>query len=213
MSVVRQHVVCVFLLSAPAAALAQGAAPVPDRPLVVPQHDVDVSYAVTAPAESGPTTPLVQRMRFSVAGERQRVDPPGNGTYMITEYGTGRMIVVQPAQRLATILPAPGGPIALHGPPSTGDYRRLGPELVAGTSCTDWATRDVAGRDSVVCLTADGVLLRAMQAGRVLVQAIRVEEVTQPADIFAIPDGDRVQAPPPSSAQPGSPDPNRSSAW
>ena len=209
MSIVRLHAACALLLSAPAAALAQGAVQVSDRPMVVPQHDVDVSYAVAAPSASDDATPLVQRMRFSVAGERQRVDPPGNGTYMITEYGTGRMIVVQPAQRLATVLPAPGGPIALHGPPSTGDYRRLGPELVAGTACTDWATRDVAGRDSVVCLTADGVLLRATQAGRVLVQAVRVEEVPQPADIFAIPDGDRVQTPPPAAAPPG---PNRSPA-
>ncbi len=103
--------------------------------------------------------------------------------------------------------------IGPHGPPSTGDYRRLGPELVAGTSCTDWATRDVAGQDSVVCLTADGVLLRAVQAGRVLVQATRVEEATQPADVFAIPDGDRVQAPPPPAAPPGDPGPNRLPAW
>ncbi len=210
MSVVRRHAACALLLSAPAsAALAQGTAAVPDRPLLVPQHDVDVSYAVAAPAASGVAAPLVQRMRFSVAGERQRVDPPGNGTYMITEYGTGRMIVVQPAQRLATILPAPGGPIALHGPPPTGDYRRLGPEVVAGTPCTDWATRDVAGRDSVVCLTADGVLLRATQAGQVLVQATRVEEVPQPAEVFAIPDGDRVQAPSSPAGSPGVPDPNR----
>ncbi len=194
-----------MLLAAPAAASAQGVAPAPDRPLVVPQHDVDVSYAVADPAAPGAST-LVQRMRFSVAGERQRVDPPGNGTYMVTEYGTGRMIVVQPDRHLATILPAPGGPIALHGPPATGDYRRLGPTVVAGVACTDWATRDVAGRDSVVCLTADGVLLRAMQAGRVLVQATRVEEATQPAAVFAIPDGDRIQeAPPPAAPAPAAP--------
>ncbi len=169
---------------------------------MVPQHDVDVSYAVAAPDAGGTPVLLVQRMRFSVAGERQRVDPPGSGTYMITEYGTGRMIVVQPAQHLATILPTSGGPIALHGPPSTGDYRRLGPELVANTPCTDWATRDVAGRDSIVCLTTDGVLLRATQAGQVLVQATRVEEALQPAEVFAIPDGDRIQAAPPPTAPP-----------
>ncbi len=198
----RCHVLCALLLAAPAAASAQGGALAMVRPLVVPQHDVDVSYAMSAPAASGAPVPLVQRMRFSVAGERQRVDPPGNGTFMITDYGTGRMIVVQPDQHLATILPAPGGPIALHGPPATGDYRRLGTGSVAGVPCTDWATRDVAGYDSVVCLTTDGVLLRATQAGRVLVQATRVEEAPQPAELFAIPSGFRVQAAPSPPASP-----------
>ncbi len=199
----HRRAACAILLVTPAfAASAEGIVPTPDRPLVVPQHDVDVSYAVTAPAPSGRTTPLVQRMRFSASSEQQRIDPPGNGTYMITEYNAGRMIVVQPAQHLATILPAPGGPIALHGPPKAGDYRRLEPTVVAGTSCTDWATRDVAGRDSVVCLTADGVLLRAMQAGRVLVQATRVDHSPQPAVVFAIPDGDRVLTAPPPVAPP-----------
>ena len=198
----RRHGLRARLRAAPAAASAQDAGPAAARPLVVPQHDVDVSYAMSAPSASGVTIPLVQRMRFSVAGERQRVDPPGNGTFMITDYGTGRMIVLQPEQRLATILPAPGGPIALHGPPATGDYRRLGTGSVAGVPCTDWATRDVAGHDSVVCFTADGVLLRAMQAGRVLVQATRVEETPQPAEVFAVPPGFRVQAAPSLPAAP-----------
>ncbi len=190
------------LVAAPVAALAQAAAPDTVRPLVVPQHDVDVSYAMSAPDDSGAPVPLLQRMRFSVAGERQRVDPPGNGTYMITDYAAARMIVVQPDQHLATILPAPGGRVALHGPPTTGDYRRLGPELVVGIPCTDWATSDVAGHDSVVCLTADGVLLRATQAGHVLVQATRVEEAPQPAAVFAVPPTFRILAVPSPPAAP-----------
>ncbi len=199
----RRHVLrALLLLAAPAAASAQGADPAMVRPLVVPQHDVDVSYAMSAPAASGASVPLVQRMRFSVAGEQQRIDPPGNGTYMVTDYGNGRMIVVQPDRHLATILPAPGGPIALHGPPATGDYRRLGTGSVAGVPCTDWATRDVAGHDSVVCFTTDGVLLRATQAGHVLVHATRVEETPQPADVFAIPPAFRIQAAPSPPAAP-----------
>ena len=60
----------------------------------------------------------------------------------------------------------------------------------------------MAGRDSVVCLTADGVLLRAMQAGRVLVQATRVDRSPQPAAVFAIPQGDRVLTAPPPAVPP-----------
>lgn len=170
----------------------------PSRPFVVPQQDVDVLYAVPMPASGPAQAPIAaaaQRMRFSVAPARQRVDPPGPGTYMITNYDLGQLIVVQPSQRIATLLPAPGGPIAPHGTRAVGDYRQQGTRTVAGLACTDWATRDASGTDSVVCLTADGVMLRAMQGGQVLVQAVRVAYGRQDPSLFAVPDGYRSQTP------------------
>lgn len=188
----------------PAAARAQPAplppAPPPDHPFVVPQRDVDILYAMPVPASSpasATAAAATQRMRFSASLSRQRIDPPTPGTYMITDYGAGRLIVVQPAQRLATVLPAPGGLIAAPGRRATGAYRRLGSHTVAGAGCTDWATRDVTGHESVVCLTDDGVMLRAMQAGQLLVQAIHLDYAAQPAMLFAVPDGYRTQTPPP----------------
>lgn len=186
----------------PATALAQPAAPPPapppDHPFVVPQRDVDILYAMPVPAASPvPETAATQRMRFSASLGRQRIDPPTPGTYMITDYAAGRLIVVQPAQRLATTLPAPGGPIAAPGRRATGAYSRLGPQTIAGAGCTDWATRDVTGHESVVCLTEDGVMLRAMQAGQLLVQAVHLDYAVQPAALFAVPDGYRTQMPPP----------------
>jgi hypothetical protein len=176
--------------------------PVPaDHPFVVPQRDVDVLYAVPVqgPLPAGQPqgqAAVAQRMRFAVSPTRQRVDPPGPGTYMITDYAAGRMIVVQPAQHLATSLPAPGSPIAPHGVRATGDYKRLGVQAIAGAACTDWQTTDQSGNTSIVCLTEDGVLLRAMQAGRIMLQAVQLAYAPQAAAVFAVPDGYTLQAAP-----------------
>ena len=174
-----------------------------DRPFVVPQRDVDVTYAVPVPPQDGRTRTVAvavsQRMRFSIDPLRQRVDPPGTGTYMITDYAARRLIVVQPDRHLATSLPAPGGPIAPHGVRATGDYRRLGPQTIAGTACTEWATGDQSGNPSIVCLTDDGVMLRAVQGGQVLLQAVQLSYAPQPAAVFAPPDGYRLQQAPPAA--------------
>lgn len=190
----------VVLLGLAGAAYAQS----PDHPFVVPQHDVDVLYAVPLPVPAGqgstqagqPVKAIEQRMRFAAGLQRQRVDPPGPGTYMITDYRSGRLIMVQPAQHIATSIPAPGGPIAAPGTRVTGDYSRLGAQTIAGVSCTDWRTRDDSGNQSVVCLTEDGVMLRAMQADHVLVQAVRVAFDRQEPSLFDVPAGYTLQRPP-----------------
>ena len=170
-----------------------------DRPFVVPQRDVDVLYAIPAPAgqpRAGHVAAVGQRVRFAADPARQRVDPPGSGTYMITDYAARRLTVVQPEQHLVTVLPAPGASLAPHGVRADGAYRRLDSRTVAGTPCTDWSTRDQSGVESVVCLTDDGVMLQASQSGRLLLQAIHVVYAPQPANIFAVPDGFRTQAAP-----------------
>ena len=208
--VVAQLGVLVVLVVLGASGAARADAPAapdsaPDRPFVVPQRDVDVLYAVPVPATvspeagSGPVAIagyVQQRMRFSADLQRQRVDPPGPGTYMITDYASRHLIMVQPQQRLATTVPAPGGPIAAPGARATGQYRRLAAQTVAGTACTDWSTRDDSGNESVVCLTPDGVLLRAMQGGHLLVQAVSVAFTSQDHGVFQVPDGYRLQQPP-----------------
>ena len=181
-----------------------GHAQSPDHPFVVPQHDVDVLYAVPLPVPAGqaisqvgqPVKVIEQRMRFAAGLQRQRVDPPGPGTYMITDYRSGRLIMVQPRQRIATSIPAPGGSIASPGTRATGDYTRLAAQTIAGVSCTDWRTRDDSGNQSVVCLTEDGVLLRAMQADHVLVQAVQVGFDRQEPSLFDVPAGYSLQGPP-----------------
>ena len=163
------------LLAAPARAA--------DHPPIVPQRDVDVTYDVTAPA-GGPA--MTQRMRWSTAAGRLRVDPPTKGIYMIVDYRNKRLAVVKPEQQAVLDLPGagPGMPGA-----AAGAYTRQGADQVAGLPCTVWQTADAAGQDTLLCLTADGVMLRASQGGRVLLQAASVTYAAQdPAD-FIPPDG------------------------
>ncbi len=174
------------------------------NPFTTPQHDVDVIYAlpVAVPASGGaPATPATQRLRVQAATGRQRIDPPSSGAYMLTDGRTGRMMVVEPSLKLATLLPQTGQAVPPLGTRASGAFQRLDTQTVAGERCTDWRTRDLAGQDSVVCLTDDGVLLRIGQNDAIRAQAIKIDRTPQPDAVFAVPPGFRVQdaptAPPP----------------
>ncbi|MBE7209502.1 MAG: hypothetical protein INR65_00645 [Gluconacetobacter diazotrophicus] len=196
--VCRAAPVLVLMLAAFAAPGARADTPsgtAADRPFVVPQRDVDVVYAVPTP-DNGPA--LSQRMRFAAATRQQRVDPPGSGLYMLTDYAARTMTVVQPAQHLATTIPAPGAPLSPDGRAAGGAWSRGATATIAGLSCTDWQTADASGNPSEVCFTDDGVLLRAAQGGRIMLEARTVSLLPQPAAVFVVPDGfQRRRAPAP----------------
>ena len=157
-----------------------------ERPPIVPQRDVDVTYRVTQPVAGGP--PLSQRMRWSVATGRLRVDPPSPGLFMIVDYTAKRMSVVKLADR--AVLDVPTNGLGLPGAPA-GDYRRQDASAVAGLPCTVWATADAGGQATVLCLTADGVMLRASQNGQVLLEATSVSYGPQDPAAFQAPAGFR----------------------
>jgi hypothetical protein len=173
-------------LSALLALLAAPAVMAAEHPPVIPQRDVDVTYAMASPKDGAP--PLTQRMRWSVASGRLRVDPPTGGLYMIVDYRAKRMAVVKPSDRavLDVSTNGPGLPGAAGG-----DYVRRAPGQVAGLACTDWQTADAAGQPTVICLTADGVMLRASQAGNVLLEATAVAYGPQDPAAFVPPEGFR----------------------
>jgi len=60
--------------------------------------------------------------------------------------------------------------------------------------CTEWQTAKSTGRAVTVCMTADGVLLRARADNAVLVQAVRVSYGPIDPSVFAIPAGCRLPA-------------------
>ncbi len=157
-----------------------------EHPPITPQRDVDVIYATAAPRDGGP--PLTQRMRWSVASGRLRVDPPTGGLYMIVDYRAKRMAVVKPDARavLDVSTLGPGLPGA-----AAGDYVRQGAGQAAGLPCTDWQTSDAAGQQTLLCLTPDGVMLRASQGGQVLLEATRVSYGPQDPSAFQPPEGFR----------------------
>ncbi len=165
-----------ILLAAPALAA--------DRPPTIPLRDVDVTYRIAQPVEGG--APLSQRMRWLVATGRLRVDPPSPGLYMIVDYTAKRMSVVKLADRAVLDVPtvAPG----LPGAPA-GAYAVRDAAVVAGLPCTNWLTTDAAGQDTLLCLTPDGVMLRASQRGQTLLEAVSVSYGPQDPAAFTPPDG------------------------
>lgn len=156
-----------------------------EHPPITPQRDVDVTYAMAGPQG---TSSLTQRMRWSVATGRLRVDPPTDGLYMIVDYRTKRMAVVKPADHavLDVSTAGPGLPGA-----AAGDYDRRGVAQVAGLPCTEWQTTDAGGQGALLCLTADGVMLRASQGSRVLLEATQVSYGPQDPAAFVPPEGYR----------------------
>ncbi len=148
----------------------------PARPLAHPSRDVDVTYRMVRGDRV-----LTERMRWQAATQRQRVDPPTEGLFIVIDYRAGRMHTVRLSDRLVLDMAAP----------ATGDgaYVRQGADQVAGLACTDWEATATDGRATVACITDDGVMLRATAGGRTLVSAVAVDYAPQDPALFATPDG------------------------
>lgn len=148
-----------ILLAAIAASPAWADAP----PSMTPTRDVDVDYAMAGG--------LRQHMQWDVANQLLRVDPPGGGLYMLVDYRRDRMLLVSPARHSFTQV---AGAAPLPTPGSDTKWQRGTSETVAGLPCTNWLTRDTTGNQVALCLTTDGVLLRARAPTGILVQAEQV---------------------------------------
>ena len=154
-----------------------------DRPPTAPTRDVDVVYRASADGK-----PIEQRYRFALSVEKTRIDTPSPGLYVIVDRGSHRMDMVSEGDRSVLELPYdPAHGLAGIAPDRT--FERAGGDTIAGVDCTEWRTADKADRLVTVCMTGDGVLLRARTGATVMVQALRV--VYGPIDpaVFAIPAG------------------------
>ena len=58
---------------------------------------------------------------------------------------------------------------------------------MAGQACTEWQTQDREARPALVCITEDGVLLRAGTADQVRVSAVAVRYAPQDPAAFRVP--------------------------
>jgi hypothetical protein len=164
-----------ILASAPASAPAWADAP----PAIQPTRDVDVTYKVPV---GGKEMALLQRLRFSAAARKQRVDLPTSGNWMVLDFAAHHLSMVRDESHEIVDMPAP----------ATGNangFARVGPANVAGLPCTEWRTRDTRGVETVACYTNDGVLLQARNEGTVLMQAVTVHYEKQNETIFAVPEG------------------------
>ena len=73
--------------------------------------------------------------------------------------------------------------------PQKGTTLKRGSEYeVAGLSCIDWSWMDDT-ETHTVCLTPDGVLLRLVIDGQIVMKARSVLYATQPPELFEVPPG------------------------
>ncbi len=163
-------------------ALAAATAAAPGVPVVQPVRDVDVTYRVPVPG--GGDASLLQRLRWSAATRRQRVDLPTSGNWMVLDFAQQRMALVRDESHEVVDLPAPR---SAEQPGGGAGYTRLGTASVADLACTEWRTVDTRGHETVACYTEDGVLLRATAGSRVLMQAVSVKYAPQDPSLFLPP--------------------------
>ena len=173
-----------------------------ERPVLRPIRDVDVTYAVDA----GGGTILHERLRWDVAAQMLRVDPPTRGLYVIIDLAARRMSTVRTAEQAVIEMAAPEGVTGMADSAAAGAVRR-GTDTVAGLACTEWDMTDVAGQATRVCLTEDGVLLRARLGDRTLLRAETVQYGPLDPGVFRIPVGytHRWMAAQPAGPQPAGP--------
>ncbi len=163
-----------------------------DNPPTIPQRDVDVIYNIAGPTPGAP--PRQQRIRWSAAQAKMRIDPPSPGVYMIGDYRSGTLQVVKPADQSVLDM-GPGSFVTHANMAQSTAMARLGADQVAGLGCTNWQTADNGGQPTVLCLTGDGVMLRASHGDQVLVEASAVSYGAQDAANFAAPGSFRHVAP------------------
>jgi hypothetical protein len=159
-------------------------AAVADQPLLRPSRDVDVTYRAFAP-QGG--TDIQERVRWLAAAQTMRIDPPSPGVHVIIDHVAKRMSVISDATRSVVETAAPASADPTGG--KAGSFTRRGSATVASHACTEWQTRAEAGGTVLVCITDDGVLLRAGTPEHVRVTAVSVQYTPQdPAAFRAPPD-------------------------
>ncbi|MBE9607286.1 DUF4412 domain-containing protein [Acetobacteraceae bacterium H6797] len=184
-------------LTAAAALLAMPAlvpvASVQDKPTLQPTRDVAVTYKMVGPATPGAPGPQEIKMAWDVSEGRQRVDPPGGTGWMLIDRKANSAVMVMEQQRMImTMPPATVAQMTQQTPPDA-RFTRKGTATVAGTQCTEWevVTPQVT---SNICVTTDGVMLRAMGempngGGTRGMEATEVKYGAQEASRFTVPQG------------------------
>ena len=163
-----------------------------DQPLLRPSRDVDVTYRATA-RQGGKE--IEQRVRWLSASQTMRIDPPSPGLHVIIDYPARRMSVVQDAARSVVEMAAPDSMADMIGGATATAFVRRGEATVAGLGCIEWRTQDREAHPVLVCITEDGVLLRAGTVEQVRVIAVSVQYAPQDPAVFRIPTDYQRQSP------------------
>ena len=172
---------CLVFLALCATAASPAAA---EQPLLRPNRDVDVTYRATA---SPGGEAIEQRVRWLAAAQTMRIDPPAPGLHVIIDYVARRMSVVREATHSVVEMATPDNMAGMVGGTASQSFVRRDEAMVAGHACTEWQTLDRERHPVLVCITGDGVLLRAGTADQARVSAISVQYAPQDPAVFRVP--------------------------
>ncbi|MDB5371051.1 MAG: hypothetical protein JWP20_2609 [Roseomonas sp.] len=166
--------------------LAATGAAAQDRPTLLPSRDVAVTFRLTGtdrmPGDINAAWLASQRVL--------RVDNASAPGWLMVEQATKRAYMVMRQGVVMRLPAAPEIALLLDAPESQGRITRLGRRSIAGANCTDWKIERPDGKGGTACLTADGVLLRAQQAGKQeVLEATRVAYGPQDPARFRLPSG------------------------
>lgn len=121
-----------------------------------PSRDVAVTYTVRGGREAPRTVPAA----WLAAERRLRVEPPEAPGWVLVDVPRGQAMMVMDSMRTAMQLPEEQKlPLTQGLPPGT-SMTPAGSATVAGHRCNNWRVESPEGQ-GMVCLTLDGVLLRA----------------------------------------------------
>jgi hypothetical protein len=151
-----------------------------DRPPTFPTRDVTVTYRTESQRDV--------TMSFSAATHRMRIaGMGGQGGYAIVERDEGQMMLVLPERQMVMRMPEPPAMRNAMSLQAFSKVARAGSATVAGVTCTVWNVHSERG-DGDICVTADGVLLRARGEGAnghsAMMEATRVDYGALPASEF-----------------------------
>jgi len=130
------------------------------RPTATPTRDVSVTYR--ASGEAGAIGEM--RMSWLPARNLMRVDMAGGLGWMLVDVQAGTAFMVMDAQRMILNLPAGQIPPGGMAPSQTARFTREGPSRISNLDCVNWRVED-GGETARVCLTNEGVMLRAESLG------------------------------------------------
>lgn len=156
------------------------------RPVSFPTRDVTVTYHTQNGRDA--------TMAFGITANRVRISGvAANGSYAIIEHGGGQMFMVNPEKRSVMVVPETPEMGEAMTMQSLSGFTRAGSATVAGVACTVWDVHSTKG-DGDVCITADGVLLRARRAEaggakQTMMEATKVDYQPIPASEFQVPSG------------------------
>lgn len=190
-------------LAMPGMAAAQGApGGAPEN--LRPTRDVAVTYRLAGVQGA---EDQVMRMAWSTTEGKQRVDPPGGTGYMLIDRGANSAVMVMEPQRVVLALPSAAVAAMSQDAPPDARFTRKGTAQIAGQGCTEWDVA-VPQATSTICVTADGVMLRAVSplpngGGASRLEATEVRYGAQDSARFRVPEGfQRMQMPAPGEAPP-----------